>query len=282
MNDGELFKTIRQSRNISQKNICKNFISRTTLSKFENHKTLITIENFWYLLNSIDVSVEEFNYMKNNFSYSEKEYIIYLFNNLFSNTDYQEIDHLIDLCNQYLIDNYSRAIKCIMKTLYVLKYTSDSEDKIDCLTKIYAADIWNELSNIDSWTILDIKIINCCLHFFDPETYVLISEQLVKSLKKYKDFSNICTLEAAIYSNLTLLFLINNHLDKAKEFSKLALEKSIKSKRIDYIAVALIRRGFILFDNSMKEKGFLLLNIFSDPTLKEVMDEEVKLIKNIL
>lgn len=65
-------------------------------------------------------------------------------------------------------------------------------------------------NRIEDWTILDIKIINCCLHFFEPETYISLAEQLVKSLKKYNGFSDISSLEASIYLNLTLLFLIDN------------------------------------------------------------------------
>lgn len=79
MNDGETFKFLRNSRQISQKDIIKNNLSRTTISKFENNKIMLSMSNFDYLLNSIDVSFEEFNFIKNDYSYTGKEQIIYLY-----------------------------------------------------------------------------------------------------------------------------------------------------------------------------------------------------------
>jgi len=276
MNDGETFKFLRNSRQISQKDIIKNNLSRTTISKFENNKIMLSMSNFDYLLNSIDVSFEEFNFIKNDYSYTGKEQIIYLFNNIFSNSDLDSLDNLITLCDIYLDNNFSKSIKCIRSTLYVLKYVEDSSNnKLSCLSKIYAADIWEELSTVDSWTILDIKIINCCLHFFDPDTYSLISKQLVKSLDKYKDFSNIILLESSIYLNLTCLYLLQQDKETAFNFSEKALNSSYQSKRIDYIAISLIRHGLLSNQEEQVNEGLNLLKLLHNDALYELVKKEI-------
>lgn len=276
MNDGETFKLLRNSRAISQKDIIKNNLSRTTISKFENNKIMLSMTNFNYLLNSIDVSLEEFNFIKNDYSYTGKEQIIYLFNSIFSNSELENIDNLIILCDYYLDNNFSKSIKCIRNTLYVLKYIEhSSNNKLNCHSKLYAADIWKELSQVDSWTILDIKIINCCLHFFDPSTYPHISKQLVKSLDKYKEFTNIILLESSIYLNLTLLFLLQNNKKEAMFFSKKALDSSYKSKRIDYISVSLIRYGLLFGQEEKINDGLEMLKILNNASLYRMAEEEI-------
>lgn len=152
---------------------------------------------------------------------------------------------------------------------------NSSNDKITCYTKIYAADIWNELSIIDNWTLLDLRIINCCLHFFDKKSYLTISDMLVKNLSKYKNFSNIILLEISVYLNLTILFLLDNELEQAKKFSILSLDKSLESKRIDYISLSLIRSGIIENKDSQINKGLKLLEILNDQQLLEQVNEEI-------
>lgn len=276
MNDGETFKFLRNSRQISQKDIIKNNLSRTTISKFENNKIMLSMSNFDYLLNSIDVSFEEFNFIKNDYSYTGKEQIIYLFNNIFSNSNLDYLDNLIALCDIYLDNNFSKSIKCIRSTLYVLKHVEDSSNnKLSCLSKIYAADIWEELSKVDSWTILDIKIINCCLHFFDPNTYSLISKQLVKSLDKYKNFANIILLESSIYLNLTLLYSSQNDKKTAFLFSKKALSSSYQSKRVDYISISLIRHGLLSNQEEQVNEGLKMLKLLHNDSLYKIAKKEI-------
>lgn len=283
MEKGEAFKLTRKSRGITQNEISKKHLSRSTISKFENNKLNLSIENFEILLNSIDVSFEEFNFIKNNYSYSDKEKILYLFNNIFSNSDNLYIKKLISLCDNYLSNHFSKSIKNIKNTLYILDIMHSSPDyksKVDVI-ELYAEEIWQDLSKVDSWTILDIKIINCCLHFFSSDIYIQISDQLMKSIKKYKNFSNITILETSIYLNLTLLFLLNKQKKEAKIFSKEALYKAKKSKRIDYISLSLIRYGLLFSKENRIDEGLFLLNFLEDDLLKEKVKQEIDFFKNM-
>ena len=86
-----------------------------------------------------------------------------------------------------MLNNFSKSIKCIRSTLYVLKNIKISNNNFKNKNiKRYTADIWEELAKIYNWTMLDIKIINCCIHFFEPDTYLLLSDQLIRSLEKYR------------------------------------------------------------------------------------------------
>lgn len=280
--DGQTFKIIRESRKIKQNEITFQTLSRTTLSKFENDKVVLSMNNFKYLLQSLDVTLEEFNYIKNGYSNGVKEQILHDFSQLFSTSDVTLIEKIMRQCNDYLKTNYSRAIKCIYNVMHVLKYTHDSSnDKISCHTKIYIADIWDELSQVENWTILDIRIINCCLHFFESEAMIGICDQLIKNLKKYEGFSNILLLETSIYLNLTLIFLLKNEREKAKEYAGISLKKANKSKRIDYIAISFIRSGIAFSDETCINNGLNLLDVLGDQILKNGAIEEISTLKHL-
>lgn len=75
-NEGYTFKEIRKSRGLTQDDIVKNHMSRVTLSKFENGKILLSMSNFKYILNAVDLSFEEFDFIKNGYSYDKKQSII--------------------------------------------------------------------------------------------------------------------------------------------------------------------------------------------------------------
>lgn len=280
--DGYNFKQIRESRGLSQNDVVQNQISRVALSKFENSKTNLSMTNFKYILNSIDVSLEEFDFIKNNYSYDEKQYIIIRFNQIFSNSNNTICDDLISRCDHYLQNNFSVSIECIKNVMYILKHLNySSHEKISTYVEYFSSKIWNDLSKIDNWTLLDIKIINCCLHFFEPSTYLSISKLLVDNLQKYKNFSNIILLETSIYLNLSILFLMENNIDMAKYYSDISLKKAFNSKRIDYIALSLIRNGLISESENNINKGLNLLQILDDKLFIDQVKSEINYFKEL-
>lgn len=277
IDDGTLYKKLRYSRNISQKELCKYKLSRTTLSKFENKKINLSFSNFDYLLNSIDISLDEFKYIQNDYSYDDKGYIINYFDKIFS-VQYDEvsINKMILFIENYLTEQYSKSFFFILKILKSFQYINQSENnKIDCKAHMHVADIWDELSKMDHWSLLDIKIINSSLYFFEYSTCIEISHQLIKMLQKYKNFKDISILETSIWANLTLLALINNDIKSAQNFSDHAWTSSLQSKRIDYISISSIRKGIAYNKIEDVDNGFHLLSIIENNELSNSLKKEV-------
>lgn len=277
ISEGALYKKLRYSRNISQEKLCKYKLSRTTLSKFENNKVNLSFSNFDYLLNSIDISLDEFKYIQNDYSYDDKRYIINYFDNIFSvQYDENSINKMIAFIEQYLTNQYSKSIFFILQILKSFKDISSSgNQKIHCKAHIYIADIWNELSQMDHWSLLDIKIINSSLYFFEYSTCIEVGYQLIKMLKKYDAYKNISNLETSIWTNLTLLALMNNDRHSAQTFSNHAYNSSLKSNRIDYISISLVRKGIAFNNREYIENGFHLLSIIKNTKLINSLEKEI-------
>ncbi|MGZ7234452.1 helix-turn-helix domain-containing protein, partial [Streptococcus pyogenes] len=87
---------------LTQAEVCGNQFSRTSLSKFESCQSLPNIENMVFLLNQIDMSLEEFRYICNFYKPSKRQEIINLAFNHISITGTKELKELKVLCENYL------------------------------------------------------------------------------------------------------------------------------------------------------------------------------------
>ena len=57
---GKVYKEIRESKGLTQEEVCGNVLSRTSLSKIESGKATPKYENMDFLLRQMNMSFEEF------------------------------------------------------------------------------------------------------------------------------------------------------------------------------------------------------------------------------
>lgn len=271
------YKKIRKNKGITQEKICSKYISRSTLSKFENEKSNISLDLYIYLLDSIDMSHEEFNYIANDYVKDTKTDIIESFFSIMSNHEVSKLKKLKEKCNVYLSKKSSIAISNISEVISSqLQLLNCKNSKPSCLSKIWLSKTWDRLEKLDEWYLHEIKIINCCLFFFPLKTTQFICEKLEKTLNKYDNHLNILPLKISIFSNLTLLFLQNNEKKYATYYAKLAKQNALESKRYDYISISYVREGICLGDTRLIDHGLSLLNYFQENELSLLLEAEVK------
>lgn len=73
---GTVYKTIRKAKGITQQEICGDWISRSNLSKFESNQSVPSYETMEFLLNQIDMSFGEFEYICNYYKPRIRQVII--------------------------------------------------------------------------------------------------------------------------------------------------------------------------------------------------------------
>ena len=73
---GKVYKKIRRSKGLTQLEVWGGELSQTTLSKIENSKISPTFVNMMFLLNQIDMSLEEFQYICHLYQPSQRQEII--------------------------------------------------------------------------------------------------------------------------------------------------------------------------------------------------------------
>lgn len=93
---GKDFKKIRNNRTSSQAEITSNIISQSTYSKFESGIRDVNANIYLQLLHRLNISSEEFEYVRNDYKYGRKQNLIH---KLFS-INYNHIENLHELKHQ--------------------------------------------------------------------------------------------------------------------------------------------------------------------------------------
>ena len=63
MDYGATFKKLRLEKGITLKEACQQGISSAQLSRFENGKSMLTVDQFFYMLAKYQVTIEEFQFV---------------------------------------------------------------------------------------------------------------------------------------------------------------------------------------------------------------------------
>lgn len=69
---GKVYKDIRQSKGLTQEEICGDMLARSTLARIESGQVIPKFDTFIFLLQQINMSLEEFEYICNVYRLSAK------------------------------------------------------------------------------------------------------------------------------------------------------------------------------------------------------------------
>lgn len=147
---GKDFKIIRQNRTYSQIKVTNDIISQSTYSKFEAGIRDIDASIYIQLLHRLNISAEEFDYVRNDYNYGQKQNII---SNLFS-INYNHIGKINILKEQvvdFLEEQYDEDIKHIYLICEAFIQLHDTKNVE--VAKNIVKPIWENISKYEQWYI---------------------------------------------------------------------------------------------------------------------------------
>ncbi|MDF7681956.1 helix-turn-helix transcriptional regulator [Lactobacillus sp. ESL0679] len=210
-NTGETIKKIRNSRLIRQSDIANNGISRSAISKIENSKQKLAYEDAILFCNSFGMSLSEFEYIANNYSLSLKSSIIYNFLNISSNFQKDKINILIKQCEPIKNEPDIKLIYNILLAFRVLNTPNGLEK-----AKKIILPIWNNyLSKIETWSILDLYVLDTIFFVFNDEMMNYITKIAIQEIKEKYPF--LKRLESSFLINKSYLQMRKRKFIAAKE-----------------------------------------------------------------
>ena len=95
---GNVYKEIRESKGLTQEDVCGSVLSRTSLSKIESGKTTPKYENMEFLLRQVNMSFEEFEYICQLYQPSQRTEIMQTYLNMSSILGTSELEKLFQKC----------------------------------------------------------------------------------------------------------------------------------------------------------------------------------------
>lgn len=274
---GNVYKEIRESKSLTQEEVCGSVLSRTSLSKIESGKTTPKYENMEFLLRQINMSFEEFEYICNLYQSSERSTIMQTYLNMGSILGTSELEKLFQKCQDYLKTHHDLPIEEISDMLEVVIYIRQhGTGELSGHAEQVVKKLWRKIEKQDIWYESDLKILNTILFSFPIEHLHLITEKILQRLEIYKNYQHLYGLRMTILLNLSTLYLYNQDKNMCQQICYTLLEDAKKKKRYDNLAIAYVRIGICTHNELLIQKGFSLLELTNETSILSHLQKEVE------
>ena len=274
---GKVYKEIRESKGLTQEEVCGDVLSRTSLSKIESGKVTPKYENMEFLLRQINMSFEEFDYICHLYQPSQRTEIMQTYLNMSSILGTSELEKLFQKCQNYLKTRHDLPIEEIRDMLEVVIYirqhgAGELSDHAEQVVK----KLWRKIEKQDTWYESDLKILNTILFSFPIEHLHLITGKILQRLEVYKNYQHLYDLRMTILLNLSTLYLYNQDKNMCKQICYTLLEDAKNKKSYDRLAICYVRIGICRDDARLIQKGFSLLKLTEETSMLSHLKKEVE------
>ena len=233
-NFGAVLKDIRISKNFRLKDLACNEISESTISRFENGVTKLSINHFYILLDRLGTSFSEFEELVHCY-YSQKVCF------------WGELENAVNSSDIFLLQELVQKIELRQKqekSLCNYHIKLIAEQQINRLANLpYNSSKCNELIkyllSVDTWMEYELKIFYNSVFFMNTKTISLLYRVVIKKTRHFLKTETGARRVIPLYLFNLELLLKNNLLDSAQFF-------------IDDLENLLTRQGYYF------EKNYLL------------------------
>ena len=274
---GKVYKEIRESKGLTQEEVCGNVISRTSLSKIESGKVTPKYENMEFLLRQINMSFEEFDYICHLYQPSQRTEIMQTYLNMSSIIGSSGLVDFFETCQNYLKTHHDLPIEEIRDMLeVVIHIRQHGTEQLSDQVKQTIQKLWEKIEKQDTWYESDLKILNTILFSFPIEHLHLITEKILQRLEVYKNYQHLYDLRMAILLNLSTIYLYHQDKNMCQQICYTLLEDAKNKKSYDRLAVCYVRIGICTDDSKLIQKGFLLLELTEETSMLSHLKKEVE------
>ncbi|MCW6681135.1 hypothetical protein NHG33_08010 [Aerococcaceae bacterium NML130460] len=251
---GEWIKQLREEKGLSIKDVCGNRISRSAYSRFVAGETDMYASNFFYLLKRLNVTLEEFMYIKNGYSESEITIFFKEIQQIMISKNIKKLVELRDECYSLSESlNDQKQHMGLICDIY-LKRSGESPFNSDAEKNLKAY-----FNNTLSWTAYELILFNNCLHIFDVSYVKIVSKRVISGFKRYEKLSKMSNNLVRFLVNLGIYYLQKGEVQFAKEIVQFACELNIEEQQIfDRVSINFIE-GIYSLKIGQHNKGYNLL-----------------------
>ena len=272
----KVYKEIRKSKGLTQDDVCGEFLSRSAVARIESGKVVPRFETMIFLLDQIDMSVEEFRYICDYYQPNERQKILNALYNQDSHVETADLLQLKKECESYLRSHPDVPIEHVLDIINIFIHIRQNglqdTKKIDALTH----KIWSYLEKQDTWYESDFRLIASILFIFPLGEIKLFTQKILDSMKKYDSFHSSKSIRIGLLIHLSTIYLYNDLKEECENIIGYVLHLAQSSKRYDSLGFAHVRLGICRGDDDLIEKGLALLRLTDEDKLAETLEAEVK------
>lgn len=275
---GKVYKEIRESKGLTQEEVCGNVLSRTSLSKIESGKATPKYENMEFLLRQMNMSFEEFDYICHLYQPSQRTEIMQTYLNMNSIIGSNGLVNFFETCQDYLKTHHDLPIEEIRDMLEIVIHIRQyGTEQLSDQVKQTIQKLWEKIEKQDTWYESDLKILNTILFSFPIEHLHLITGKILQRLEVYKNYQHLYDLRMAILLNLSTIYLYHQDKNMCQQICYTLLEDAKNKKSYDMLAICYVRIGICRDDAKLIQKGFSLLELTDETSILAFLKKEVEI-----
>ena len=275
---GKVYKEIRESKGLTQEEVCGNVLSRTSLSKIESGKATPKYENMEFLLRQINMSFEEFDYICHLYQPSQRTEIMKTYLNMNSIIGSSDLVNFFETCQDYLKTHHDLPIEEIRDMLEIVIHIRQHDtEQLSDQVKQTIQKLWEKIEKQDTWYENDLKILNTILFSFPIDHLHLITGKILQRLEIYKNYQHLYDLRMAILLNLSTIYLYHQDKNMCQQICYTLLEDAKNKKSYDMLAICYVRIGICRDDAKLIQKGFSLLELTDETSILAFLKKEVEI-----
>lgn len=214
---GEYFRILRNEKRMSIIEASKGILSLGQLSKFERGLNEITVSKFVKLLNRINVTLEEFDLLCNDFENSNLQQLVKDIRKSYTNRDTEE---LLRLSN----DEFSKwKTTRNINNRYNYIMISIMNDELNERKTIKDDDVQiliDYLGSIDDWTYYEMVLFGNSISAIPINTVIIWSEKLSHKTTFFQSNNKHRKIIIHILLNANLTCLLNDKVEKSHQFQQ--------------------------------------------------------------
>ena len=183
---GEIFKKFRESRGLRLKDVAKAGISTSQLSRFENGETDLTISKFMFILDEINMPIDEFMYAVHDFHRDELNELLSKVRHFVSTRDVEGMKKL--LYSQMELED--RREKFHQINIILLKIRLQDLSGETYYTKDDLTYLTDYLFSVEYWGYYELLIFSNTLDVLNHDVFMVLAREMFRRSDFYKEIPN--------------------------------------------------------------------------------------------
>ena len=257
---GKVFKMIRESKNMSLKEVAGDFVTPAQLSRFENGKSNLSVDTFFYCLRRMDVLQGEFSTFYSAYFQNQDVRLSPQLLKAIQSRNIGYLDKQIKEYQERFAEEGRKSDRVLIAVFHVMINRCDPKQGVPETERQVIADY---LMSVDEWCFYELWILGYCARSLNTKLLELLSSEL---LNRTQFFNGITENRKRDYK--VLLNIVGHLLDRKEDRTAARLINSLDS--LDILEADLYERLQLKFAKG--HLNYLQGNIKGLETMKKCQE----------
>lgn len=257
---GKVFKMIRESKNMSLKEVARDFVTPAQLSRFENGKSNLSVDTFFYCLRRMDVLQGEFSTFYSAYFQNQDVRLSPQLLKAIQSRNIGYLDKQIKEYQERFAEEGRKSDRVLIAVFHVMINRCDPKQGVPETERQVIADY---LMSVDEWCFYELWILGYCARSLNTKLLELLSSEL---LNRTQFFNGITENRKRVYK--VLLNIVGHLLDRKEDRTAARLINSLDS--LDILEADLYERLQLKFAKG--HLNYLQGNIKGLETMKKCQE----------